>query len=373
MLNLLAFNDMVQRFASQARATAGTALDFTIGSLFRAIAEAQAAVGLWMQWLILEVLARTRFATSLGPDADTWGADFGFTRLPAVAAAGSVTFSRNAVGLAAFIPVGATVRTTDGTQSFIVGTDTTNAAWNGSTGYTVGASTASATLPVLALAAGAAGNIQASTVTVLTSAIPGIDTVTNAAPFISGANAETDAAYKARFPLFIAALSRGTVGAISYAVASLQQGLTYSVTENTQTDGTYRPGFFLVTVDDGTGAPSTALLNRAAAAVEAVRPVGTAYAVQGPIVLTANIGMTITGAPGYSHTALIGQVQAALLVYVNSLGIAAALDYSALGWIARNVAGVANAQSILLNGAQADIGGLPSQIVRATTATVVVS
>jgi hypothetical protein len=42
-------------------------LDFTVGSIFRAMAEANAAVGLWIQWLILIVLRQTRLATSQGP------------------------------------------------------------------------------------------------------------------------------------------------------------------------------------------------------------------------------------------------------------------------------------------------------------------
>ena len=40
--------------------------------------------GLWMQWLILQVLQCTRAATSNGPDLDSWMADMTLTRLPAV-------------------------------------------------------------------------------------------------------------------------------------------------------------------------------------------------------------------------------------------------------------------------------------------------
>ena len=43
-------------------------------------------------------------------------------------------------------------------------------------------------------------------------------------------------------------------------------------------------GHFVVTVDDGTGGPSASLLATVQQAVDAIRPVGTSFAVQGPVV-----------------------------------------------------------------------------------------
>ncbi len=58
-------------------------LSFTKGAVFRALAEAQASVSLWLQGLILQLLTVTRLATSSGADVDSFLLDFAFTRLPA--------------------------------------------------------------------------------------------------------------------------------------------------------------------------------------------------------------------------------------------------------------------------------------------------
>ena len=363
-MNLLTFSDLVRRFAAQARAGTSVVLDFTVGSVFRALAEATAGLALWLQWLILIVLRQTRASTSQGAELDSFGADYGYARLAAIPSTGAVTFGRLATGVAATVPLGATVRTTDGTQSYAVVADTANAAWTGA-GYALAASALAVTVPVAAVTAGSGGNVLAGSVTVLTSALPGIDRVTNAAPFANGRDAETDQAMRNRFRLFVDSRSRGTQSAVLYAVASLQQGLQATVLES--------PGAFTVVVDDGTGAPSSALIARVFGAVDAVRPVGTALSVIGPMVVTATISLTITTADGYSHAAAIGQVANAILGYVDTLGIGRALPYSRLAQLAYSVPGVVNAQSILLNGGTADVGGGPTQVVRTLITGIVVA
>ena len=66
---------------SAAQASASQVLDFSVGSVNLAIAEAGSAVALWLQRLALLVLQQARFATSQGGDADSWGVQFEFTRL----------------------------------------------------------------------------------------------------------------------------------------------------------------------------------------------------------------------------------------------------------------------------------------------------
>ena len=61
------------------------------------------------------------------------------------------------------------------------------------------------------------------------------------------------------------------------------------VGENVDPSGAARPGFFTVTVDDGSGAPPAALIAAITAAVDRVRPVGTQFAVQPATVSLANI------------------------------------------------------------------------------------
>jgi len=138
-LQLRTFDTIVASAAAAVQGAAQTALDLTVGSVTRAVLEANAGLGLWMQWLILQVLQTTRAATSTAGDLDSWVADYGLTRLPASTATGTVTFARFAPVTTALVPVGTTVRTSDGSQSFTVTADTTNPAWNAAqNGFTLG-------------------------------------------------------------------------------------------------------------------------------------------------------------------------------------------------------------------------------------------
>ena len=371
MLNLVDFDTSVQRFAASARASTTKELDFTVGSLFRANAEAHAAAVLWQQWLILDVLRQTRLATSQGAEVDSYVGDFGVVRLPAVSALGSVILARYATGIAALVPVGATVQTLDGTQSFVVIDDTTNSAYSAlSGGYNVDAGTSSVTVAVQAIIGGSAGNVQPGTVGVLTTAIPGIDTVTNTNAFTGGIDAESDDALKVRFGQFIGGLSKGTDDAIGYAIASTQQGLTYDIQYNQDTLGDYQPGNFVVTVDDGSGAPSMAIKNAVYAAVDAVRAATTTFSVRGPSIVTVNFSATITAATGYVKANLQGPVAAAVTAYLNGLQVGQGANYAKAAQVAGNVVGVGSITGLLLNGAQADIGVTAAQVIKAGTVAV---
>ena len=88
-------------------------------------------------------------------------ADFSLTRLPGAQAVGQVTFARYTTGIAATVPVGATVTTNDGTQSFAVVAQASNPAWNGSNGYALASTASSMTVPVQAVTPGLAGNVLA--------------------------------------------------------------------------------------------------------------------------------------------------------------------------------------------------------------------
>jgi uncharacterized phage protein gp47/JayE len=318
------------------------------------------------------VLQTTRAATSIGSDLDTWMADFSLVRLPAVAASGAVTFARFAPVTTALIPAGTTVRAADASQSFVVTADVTNPAWNAvQNGYLLAAGVASITVPAQASVAGSAGNIQAGAITLIAAALPGVDTVANAAPFQGGLDAESDPAFRTRFQNFLASRSRATPVAIGYAVASIQQGLQYTIQENVSPDGTQRMGNFVVTVDDGSGTPPSGLLSTVYAAVDAVRPIGSTFTVQPPKVVTASISLAISTAPGSVHVAVAAGVQAAITTYVDSLPIGAPLTLTRLAQLAYDASPAAiNVTSILLNGSTADLVPPVSGVVKASSVAV---
>jgi uncharacterized phage protein gp47/JayE len=369
-LQTYTFSRLVTNIATAMQAASNTALDFTVGSILRAIVEATAGVILWLQAIILQLLTLTRASTSRESDLDTWMADFSLVRLPAIAASGQVTFARFTNTQQALIPVGAGLQTADGTK-FTVQADTGNGAFDaGQGGYVVNSGISSLGVPVQAAVAGAAGNVQSGTIILLTTPIPYIDTVTNASGFVNGIDAETDAAFRARFVLYLASLSKATKTAVGYAVTSLQQGLSYTITENEDYDGTTDMGAFYVVVDDGSGTPPGGLLTNAANAIEAVRPLGSRYSVHAPITLTVDVGMTITSAPGYDHSTVVAAVGAALDDFIDGLPLATSLPYTQLASIAYSVPGVVNATSILLNSGTTDLPANQKQKVVSGTMTI---
>ena len=303
------FTTLVRNMVTAVQAGANTLINLNVGSVLRAILEAVAGVNLWLQGLIIYTLTLTRGATSVGSDLDSWVADYGLARLSAVAASGQVTFSRFTNTTQAIIPVGAVVQTADGSQSFTVIADTTNSAYNATLGgFVVAASVSSLAVTVTAVNAGSQGNVGAATITSISNAISGIDTVSNAAAFANGIDAETDIALRIRFVLYLASLSKGTKTAIGSAIANVQQGIQYKLVENYDYNGTLDYGFFYAVIDDGTGYPSSTLLSTVSNAIDAVRGLTTRFAVFAPVVVTATPTMVLTTGSGYNHTTVVGQV-----------------------------------------------------------------
>ncbi|MCP3017555.1 baseplate J/gp47 family protein [Cupriavidus basilensis] len=367
--------DWVTLVRNQVTAIQGYArvlVDLTVGSILRAVVEANAAVVIWLQGLIMQVLAITRAATSSGADLDSWVADFGVSRLPATYATGLVSFSRFTATQQAVVPVGATVQTGDGTQQYAVTADTTNPAYSATLGgYVLAAGVSSVSVPVLAVVAGAAGNAVIGAVSTITGAISGVDTVTNASAFTNGADPETDAALRTRFIAYVASLSKATKGAVGYAITSLKQGVTYALVENQTYAGAVQMGYFYVVVDDGTGAPGSTFLATVANAIDAARPLCSSFGVFGPVVVNAAVAMTCAVASGYDPVATKALVVTALKNYINALGLGQTLTYSRLAQIAYDASpGVTNVTGVTLNGGVSDLVATSQQTIKWSTVAV---
>ena len=374
MSNLQAqdFQTLVRNQVVAIQGSSTQLVDLSVGSILRSIVEAYSAVALWLQSLILQLLVVTRAATSSDADLDSWMADFGLVRLQAVAASGLVTFSRFTPTAQAIIPIGAIAQTADGTQQYAVVVDATNPAYSAALGgYVAAAGNASVNVPVIAVSAGAAGNASVNGVNTLGQAIPGIDTVTNSAAFTNGADAESDTALRIRFIAYISSLSKATKQAVGFAASALKQGLTYTLVENQQYNGTAQMGYFYLVVDDGTGYPTSSLLASVYNAVDAVRPLTSTFGVFAPIVVLANMGMTISTAAGYDHAATAALVSTALTNYVNSLPLGSSLAWTRLSQVAYEASpGVINVSAVLLNGATGDLSANNKQVIKAGTVAV---
>lgn len=358
------FATLVANFAAGAQGRAAALVDFSVGAVLRAVAEATADLALWLQSLIVYVLTLTRAATSEGADLDSWYADWGFTRLPAKAATGIVTFSRFSADSQAVVPVGAQVSTADGSLIYTAYADPAFASYSAALGgYVLAPGTLATDVPVqAALPTGAANasawNVVSGQINTIRSTALGIDTVVNPSPFTTGVDAEQDEDFRARFPLYIEGLRQGTTAAIRSAAAGVQQGLQVGVTEI--------PGYVTVTVDDGSGAPSSALVAAVRDAVGTVRAGGVQVAVLPVTRLGATVAMSVAVDPAYlDANAVAGRVSTALGAYIDAIGIGKPLRYTILEHIAYGIPGVVNVTDVRLNGSTADLIPLPSQVVKA--------
>jgi uncharacterized phage protein gp47/JayE len=376
----------VQTQIAALQSAAEAVIDATTGSLTLAWAQAVTGVALWLQAQVAQAIALTRFQTSYGSDADSWGQQFGFKRLGAVAATGLATFSRyqttqQAVILAGtlqngVLTGGATISTGPGGVQFMVTEDATNPLWNASLGgYVLPIGTASGTVPIQCLTPGTSGNVLANTIQSFISPIPYIDTVTNGSALANGVAAEMDSAYKARFPLFLAGLAGATEAAIESAIVSTQQGIFYDLLENEQPNGTTQLGAFTAVIDDGSGAPPASLITSIANAVDVAR----GFTIQPYIVavtkIVPSIALNIRVASGYTTTSVNAAVQAAIVAYVNSLEPGDGYLYvNQVESTALKVPGVAGVQpgATLFNGVNADLALTPFQVPRIAVANVTV-
>lgn len=347
--------------------------DLTPGSIELALVDAATQVAVWQQMLIALGIAVTRLSSSNAGDVDTFVGDFGLYRLPAVASTGSVSAYRTSAANVVSIPVGTIIKTIDLTQTFIITIDATNANYDPvGIAYTMPYGINSITIPVAATVAGTSGNVAAGALGLINSPISGVDSYSNAVAITNGIDAESDDALKARFSNYINSRSQATRSAVAYAIQSVQQGLTYYITENQDALGNHVDGMFVAFVDDGSGHPSTTLLNTIRAAVDLVRPIGTVFAILPPRLLLANINVSVIAASGYDQQAVEQAVGTTVTAYIDALLVGAPLPYLRLAQIIYDTQGVASIVpgTLLLNGVTVDIGGTGAQTVRIGTLTV---
>jgi phage-related baseplate assembly protein len=288
------FTDIIRDMSAAVTASAGRLVDMSVGSVLRAIIEANAAIVLWVQWLVLLTLQTTRAATSTGADLDSWMADFSLARLPAVAASGTATFSRLSGIATAFVAAGTNVKTQDASVSFAVIADPANPAWQSSlNAYCLPSGVMSLDLPIVALTPGQSGNVLSNTVAILASPVAGIDIINNATPTSGGQDPESDAAFRTRFAHFFASRSRATRDAVDYAISLVGAHLNHVIVENTDAAGNFLPGNMLIVVDDGTGSLTDTVLDSLTVAIHAVRPLGTSFSIQPPQILPVQVSLSV--------------------------------------------------------------------------------
>ncbi len=340
--------------------------------MLRAILEANASIGLWMQWLIAQTLQMTRAATSTGGDLDTWMGDFSLARQPASQAQGTATFSRLSASIVLFIPAGTVAKALVDNIGFTVVADTSHPAWQpANDSYIVPIGVASVDLPIVAMVAGAHGNVAAGSIAVLGSAVPGLDFVSNSYALSGGFDAESDAQFRARFRDYINSRSQATTAAVAYAIRSLQRNLRFKIFENRDSTGTWAPGHFLAIADDGTDLLTDTLRGNLYQVIDEVRPIGSTFAVRQAEIVPVNVAISLAAGGLTIDTATVGAIKNAISDYIDGLEIGSTLSVTRIIETAyRSGNPISNISSIAINSGTSDLVGSEYQIFRAQSVTV---
>lgn len=375
-LNLKGFSALVAQHVAAVQAKFAGLASASVGSLNLALAEASGGTSLWLQALAFKLLLYARASTSRGTDLDSWVGQFGLSRLPPSQSVGSVTFGRySAFAAATIVPVGANVATADNSRIFAVTAQTSHSSYSAEhNGYVFPANQAAITVPAICTSSGAGGNVLSGFINVVKTSISAVDYVTNGGAFSGGVDAETDEALRTRFVTFINSLSKGTAGAIGYAILSLRLGLQYQLIERQEyaRPSVVKSGYFYVVFDDGTGLPSDTLRDQVYTAVEAVRAFGIEFSVFKPRIINNLISLRVKVADGYDKNTVLGQVYQAVYKYVNTLLLGAPLSYLRLAQVAFDASpGVVNVSNLLINGATNDVIATRRDVIKANTITVV--
>ena len=361
------FDTIVSNTVAGIQGRASQLIDFGKGSPLLAIAQGFASIFLWFQGLSLQLYTAIRLSTASGNDVDTFVSDFmpvipgtNSPRLGMQSATGFLTFTRYTAGPSScFIGVGTTVKSTDGTQTAIVIADPTLSTYSSTlNGYTLVAGLGSITVPAQSVNPGSQGNVVAGSFVELTTPLTGIDTVTNLASFINGADQEGDSALKSRFAAYILGLSRGDVFGLTASIDGANVNVQWDFVENYDPSGAWHPGYFFVVADDGSGAPSPSFMQAITNAANAVRPLSVQCAVFPVTTIFVEISLIITTATGFDHNTVVGLVANAIANGVNTLGIGNRLDYNRISTWAYSVAGVTGVSAVLLNGLAGDAASI---------------
>lgn len=201
-------------------------------------------------------LARMRSLFSIdkatGSDLDERAAEIVgnvITRRAALYASGTVVFSRPGTVGTVTIPAGTLIAAQD--ASGLVKYRTTAAA-----SITAG-NTVSAAVSVVAVEAGARGNVEAGTINKLVTRVAGVTAVTNSAKYSNGRSRESDRDFRARLKDYVQALARGTPRALEGFARNVILTDGRRVVFARAVEPAIPNGIVELFIDDGTGAVET--------------------------------------------------------------------------------------------------------------------
>lgn len=340
------FRSILAAMVNLVRATTDKLTDFNPGSVTRTLLEAPSAE--------IEELYRQMYNGIMDAIPVAIYGAFDFSRLPASAAYGFVTFH-------AVTPPAADIYILAGTQ---IRSDT---GLEFSTLETVALGVGQNDVAVLTVCAqaGTLGNVAAGSLTVLPTAIQGIDGVTNVGAFYTGADEETELERKDRFQRYVVALARGTVAAIEYGAQTaslLTHGVITERVVSARCIEDLENCYVRLIVYNGAGVASDALIARAQEITDGYqapggefipgyKSAGIVVSVESAFVVHIGIVQTVYIDYGFDAAAVRAEVASVLSTYFAGLKVGNKVVHAALVAAGMSVPGVLN---YIVSGPSAD-------------------
>jgi uncharacterized phage protein gp47/JayE len=276
--------------------------------------------------------------TAYGEYLDRVVGALGLTRKPAVKATGQVTFT----GVdGTFLPAGTEVSTdVEPPIYFVTTADAT---------ITNGTATVAAEAKV----GGTSGNVAAGAIKLTSGNITGITSVTNAAPFAGGVDAETDEALRERyFDRVRRPITSGNANhyrAWAMEVPGVGDAKVYPLWNG---NGTVK----VVLIDGNKRAPVPAKVAEVAQYIESVRPIGATVTVVAATELPINVSATLTLQAGTSISTVTSAVQASLAAYLTAIAFKESIvRISRIANMILDVDGVIDYANLKINGGTGNV------------------
>lgn len=190
-----------------------------------------------------------------GDDLDERAKDYNpavVSRYIATKATGNLVFARAVAG-PIVVPAGTRIEVPGADPAIVAVT---------AAGVNIGSGTTSGNVSSVMEVAGANGNVAAATLTKFKGLRPsGVDTVTNPAGFVGGADKETDDSFVARIKDYVSTLSRCTPQALETAALLVAMPSGQRIVFAKTVEDPVNLGLVYLYVDDGTGAAETTANN----------------------------------------------------------------------------------------------------------------
>lgn len=289
--------------------------------------------------------------TATGADLDRKCADQGIERKPATKATGTVTITGT---------IGATVPL-DG----LVASDNVEFKITQSGVIPAGGSLS---VTVECLEEGQAGNVPAGAIKTFPITIEGLVTVTNAAGFTSGYDAESDESLRARY---YAKVRTPATSGNKYHYRNWALEVT-GVGDARIVPLWNGPGTVKAIIINSNKQPAdSTLVNSVATHIEDVRPIGAAVTVVSAAAKAINISVSLTLDTGYTTPQVKLTIEANITQHLKNIAfVNTYVSYAMIGAIILDSAGVLDYSGLTINGGTANVSILDSEVATLGNVTV---